>query len=365
MSAIATWLEGVTILDLSQYIPGPLASLMLADMGARVIKVEPPGGDPMADLGPRDRAGGPLFYRTLNAGKSVVRLDLKAAQGHARFLELVAEADVLIEGFRPGVMDRLDLSYARLAALNPGLIWCAISGYGASGPSALKAGHDANYLAEAGVLDRNGQGRPMFFDPPVADVSGSVFAALAIAGALNGRHRTGQGAMIDLALADVVMPLQMLQIADLGENGTVPTPGGTYLNGGAAYYNTYRTADDRHIAVGAVEPKFWATFSGAADRPDWIERQDEPIPQTALIADVAARIAELTLNDCLTRFAEGDCCVSPVLDIAAAIDQDRIPHRGLVRTATDGALQALFPAHVDGQPPATRPPLTPLDPSES
>lgn len=358
---IGDWLQGVTILDLSQYIPGPLATLMLADMGARVIKVEPPAGDPMQTLGPRAPDGGPLFYRTLNAGKSVLRLDLKDPDGHAAFLDLAHTADVLIEGFRPGVMARLGLSYDRLSALNPGLIWCAISGYGASGPSAQKAGHDANYLAEAGVLDRNGTDRPMFFDPPVADVSGSVFAALAIAGALNGRHRTGRGAMIDLALADVVMPLQMLQIADLGANGTVPKPGGTYLNGGAAYYNTYRTADGRHVAVGAVEPKFWAAFATAAGHPDWIARQGEPIPQSALIADVAACIGELTLAECLARFDLGDCCVSPVLDIGAALTESRIAHRGLVRPAPDGALQALFPAHVDGVPPAPRPPLEPFD----
>ena len=364
MTGMAGWLDGITILDLSQYIPGPLASLMLADMGARVIKVEPPNGDPMQDLGPRAPEGGPLFYQTLNAGKSVVRLDLKATDDHARFLDLVTDADVLIEGFRPGVMERLDLSFDRLSALNNGLIWCAISGYGASGPSALKAGHDANYLAEAGVLDRNGETRPMYFDPPVADVSGSVFAALAITGALNGRHRTGKGAMSDLALADVIMPLQMLQIADLGANGTVPKPGSTYLNGGAAYYNTYRTADERHITVGAVEPKFWAAFSTAAGQPEWIARQDEEIPQSALIADVTNRIAELTLEDCMARFAQGDCCVSSVLDIAAAMAQDRIPHRGLVRPDADGALQALFPARVDGAPPASRPRLKPFDPEQ-
>ena len=312
----------------------------------------------MQTLGPRDRQGGPLFYHTLNAGKSVIRLDLKAEDGKARFLELAREADVLIEGFRPGVMTRLGLDYDRLSAVNPGLIWCAISGYGAD-PAAQKAGHDANYLAEAGVLDRNGQDGPVIFDPPVADVSGSVFAALAIAGALNGRHRTGRGAMIDLALADVIMPLQMLQIADLGENGAIPARGGTYLNGGAAYYNTYRTRDGADVVVGAVEPKFWATFARAAGHPEWIDRQDEPIPQTALISDVAARIAELTLAECETLFADDNCCFSPVMDLAQAMSAPRIARRGLVREG-GGTVQALFPAHVDGAPPATRPPLKPL-----
>ena len=226
MSAIDTFLDGVRILDLSHYIPGPLASLMLGDMGAEVIKIEPPGGDPMQHLGPRDGGGNALFYETLNAGKSVTRLDLKSAAGVDELLRLVAAADVLIEGFRPGVMQRLGVDYTRLRQVNPRLIYCAISGYGAAGPGALKAGHDANYLAEAGVLDRNGTGRPMYFDPPVADVSGSLFAAMAILGALNGRNRTGEGCQIDLALADVIMPLQMLQIADYGANATVPERGG-------------------------------------------------------------------------------------------------------------------------------------------
>lgn len=354
MNPIGSFLSGVRILDLSQYIPGPLASLMLADMGAEVIKIEPPSGDPMQQLGPRDKQGGPLFYETLNAGKSVRRIDLKSKAGIDDFIELTREADVLIEGFRPGVMERLGLGYARLNEINPRLIYCAISGYGAAGADAQKAGHDANYLAEAGVLDRNGERRPAYFDPPVADVSGSLFAAMAILGALNGRHRTGRGCSIDLALADVIMPLQMLQVADLGENAAVPRRASTYLNGGAAYYNVYATSDGRHIVVGAVEPKFWHAFASAVERPQWIARHDETLPQRALIAEVAQRIAELTLAECRARFADDDCCVSPVLALDEALAADRIAQRDLVRAGVDGRLQSLFPVYVDEQPPQTR-----------
>jgi crotonobetainyl-CoA:carnitine CoA-transferase CaiB-like acyl-CoA transferase len=347
---MGSFLEGVRILDLSQYIPGPFASLMLADMGAEVIKVEPPGGDPMQHLGPRDQSGGALFYETLNAGKLVLRLDLKSADGRARLLELVSASDVLIEGFRPGVMGRLGVGYEQLKGVNPGLVYCAVSGYGAVGSGALKAGHDANYLAEAGVLDRNGIERPVYFDPPVADVSGSLFAALAILGALNGRHRTGKGCAIDLALADVIMPMQMLQVADWSVNATVPTRGGTYLNGGAAYYNVYETVDGRYVVVGAVEAKFWRAFCQAAGRPEWIERQDEAIPQSGLISDVAAFMRQLTLGECERRFAGDDCCFSVVLAIDEALAAERIKARGLVRGDADGRLQALFPALVDGLP---------------
>ena len=181
----------------------------------------------MQHLGARDATGRALFYETLNAGKSVLRLDLKSEQGVAQLVDLVRGADVLIEGFRPGVMTRLGIGYERLKQVQPGLIYCSISGYGAVGPSALKAGHDANYLAEAGTLDRNGGERPLFFDPPVADVSGSLFAGMAILGALHGRHQSGLGCQIDLALADVIMPVQVLQGADFGANGTAPARGGS------------------------------------------------------------------------------------------------------------------------------------------
>jgi crotonobetainyl-CoA:carnitine CoA-transferase CaiB-like acyl-CoA transferase len=352
---MSQWLAGVRILDLSQYIPGPLASLLLADMGADVLKIEPPSGDPMQTLGPRNHAGEGLFHQTLNAGKRILRIDLKHSQGREALLALAREADVLIEGFRPGVMERLGLGIALLRAHAPRLIVCSISGYGAAGESLQKAGHDANYLAEAGVLDRNGHGDPVFFDPPVADVSGSLFAAIAILGALQGRHRTGQGCAIDLGLADVIMPLQMLQVADFGENRAVPERRTTYLNGGAAYYQVYRTRDDRYVVVGAVEPKFWRRFSETAGHPEWVARQVEPLPQHRLIADVADVMAALSFDECLARFSDDECCVSPVLALDEAMVSPRLASRRLVVRAPDGSLQALFPAWVDGAPPAIRP----------
>ena len=348
------WLTGVRILDLSQYIPGPLASLLLADMGAEVLKIEPPAGDPMITLGPRSRAGAGLFHQTLNAGKRILRLDLKSEAGREHLLALARDADVLIEGFRPGVMERLGLDIGRLRAQAPRLIVCSISGYGAQGEALQKAGHDANYLAEAGVLDRNGSADPVFFDPPVADVSGSLFAAIAILGALQGRHASGHGCVIDLGLADVIMPLQLLQIADLGENATVPKRRATYLNGGAAYYQVYRTRDARHVVVGAVEPKFWRRFSQTAGHPEWEARQSEPLPQHRLIADVAEALGQWTLDECLQRFADDECCVSPVLDLDEALRGSRLASRRLVTRGPDGALQALFPAWIDGEPPPSR-----------
>jgi crotonobetainyl-CoA:carnitine CoA-transferase CaiB-like acyl-CoA transferase len=348
MSRLNTFLQGLRVIDVSAYLPGPMASLLLADMGADVLKIEPPQGDGMRLLGPRDATGKPLFHAAVNAGKTICRLDLKSSDGRETFLGHIDTADVLIEGFRPGVMARLNLDYNTLRERNPGLIFCSVNGYGAGGPLEQTAGHDANYLAMAGVLHRNGV-PPRFFDPPVADVTSSLFAAIAILGAVQGRRRDGLGCHIDLGIADVAMPLQLFEVAAFAASGTVPQPETTYLNGGAAYYHVYATADDRHVVVGAVEAKFWRCFAEAADHPEWIARQTEPLPQHALIADVAAFFGTIHLAECEARFAAGDCCVTPVLDLGEAVRSAHHRQRGVVR---DG--QALFPVLIDGEPPKIR-----------
>jgi alpha-methylacyl-CoA racemase len=352
-SRLNLFLAGLRVVDVSAYLPGPFASLLLSDMGADVIKVEPPGGDGMRLLGPRDAAGKPLFHAALNAGKTVRHIDLKSPDGNAEFLDLINTADVLIEGFRPGVMARLGLDTETLRARHSGLIVCSVSGYGATSPRAQEAGHDGNYLALAGVLHRNGI-PPRFFDPPVADVTSSLFAALAILGAMQARHKDGQGCHIDLAIADVAMPLQLFEVAALGVTGRVPQPETTYLNGGAAYYRVYPTADQRHVVLGAVEAKFWVNFCAAANRLDWIDRQNEPLPQHGLIADVAAFFATLRLTEIQARFVNTDCCLSPVLDLKQALESPYHQTRGVIRSGPDGNQQALFPALIDGQPPALR-----------
>jgi crotonobetainyl-CoA:carnitine CoA-transferase CaiB-like acyl-CoA transferase len=357
MSALNTWLAGVRVIDLSSYLPGPLATLFLADFGADVQKIEAPNGDEMRNLGPRDAQGRAVYYQSVNGGKTVRRMDLKDAQVREDFLRLADHADVLLETFRPGVMTRLGLDYATLAARNPRLVYCCINGYGIGSTLEQAAGHDANYLALAGVLERNGDAAPVFFDPPVADTTGSLYAVIAILGALRGRERTGRGCLIDIALADVAQPLQSFQVADYGARGAAPSRNETYLNGGAAYYRIYATRDGRHIALGAIEPKFWANFCETAGHPEWIARQGEPVPQRALTRDVAAFVATLSLAECVARFAPVDCCLAPVLTAAEALESGHVRERGLVRRGAAGDLQALFPARVDGQPPATRPPV--------
>ena len=188
-------LDGVRVLDLSQYLPGPYAAQILSDLGAGVVKVEPPSGDPMRRLGLLDGDGISVFYKLVNAGKTIVCLDLKSQQGRADFTTLAGRADALIESYRPGVLDRLGLGHEALAGLNPGLVHCALSGYGQSGPYAQRAGHDINYMALGGGLATSGPPTaPAMAHPPTADFAGGMQAALATLAALLRRARNGKGA---------------------------------------------------------------------------------------------------------------------------------------------------------------------------
>lgn len=361
MSALNGFLTGVRVLDLSRHLPGPLATLMLADMGAEVIKLEPPLGDEMRAIGPQGPSGRSVYYDAVNGGKTVCRIDLTKTEERERFLTLADQADIVVESFRPGVMERLGIGHDLLRRRNPRLICCALSGFGRDGPLAQRAGHDANYLSLAGVLSQNGADAPQFFDPPIADCTASLMAVIAILGALQSRQASGQGCLIDLALADAVMPLQTFQLAALGVLGHVPRGGREVLNGGAAYYRIYRTRDGRHVSLGAIEPKFWQRFCEAAGRADWLPRQGEPLPQDALAAEIAAYFSFLTLTEAMARFEPVDCCVAPVLDLAEAVAAPQAVHRDLVRRTGSGAFEALFPARIDGAAPSPRAPLREAD----
>src|SRR5271154_1260330 len=188
------FLAGIRVLDVSQFIPGPQAALHLADLGAEVVKVEPPGGEPMRVLGPMDPDGVSAFYKLMNRGKTVIELDLKSRDGKAAFADLVAAADVLVESYRPGVLDRLGFDRAALERLNPRLVHVALTGFGQTGPYRLRAGHDINYMALAGGLAASGPAeRPAFAYPPTADHASALQAALTAVAALLGRARTGRG----------------------------------------------------------------------------------------------------------------------------------------------------------------------------
>ncbi len=361
----AGFLTGVRVLDLSQYLPGPMATRILADLGADVVKVEPPEGDPLHHMNPlsgvQGAGAGERYYGSVNAGKSVIRLDLKSPDGKTAFEHLIERADVLLESYRPGVLERLGFGRDRLHKINPGLIHCALTGYGQSGPRSGDAGHDIGYAALTGGLAASGPvDRPSFNWPPVVDHSGAQQAAIAMLGALAAKDR--QGCFIDVALTDSYLAWQDWGLTGAGSAAAAEHPGRgeNLLNGGSACYGLYRTSDGRFIALGALETKFWGNFCQAVGRPQWLERQREPLPQTGLIGDVSDLIAGETLAYWSETLASVDCCFQPVLEYSETIADDYVTERGLLQSG-DGFLQVLFPAHIDGKPPQNRLPVQEVD----
>jgi alpha-methylacyl-CoA racemase len=328
-------LAGIRVLDLTRLLPGPLATRHLAEWGAEVIKIEGPAGQGQDDgarymgLVADDIAAQrpSLTFRTLNAGKTLLRLDLREAAGRDRLLEMARDADVLIEGYRPGVMQRLGLGWDTLHAANPRLVVCAISGYGQRGPWSQRAGHDINYIAMAGVLEQIGTPGGEIAVPnfQIGDLLGGSQAALSgLLAALVAAHRTGQGRFVDISMAHEVMRHHVLAAATLAATGRVPPPGRDLLSGGAPCYGVYRTADGRHLAVGALELKFWQALCEAIGRPDWAKRHwssgEMPGSEAAigLRGDLAATLAEQTMAHWLALLEGVDCCVTPVLRLDEA-----------------------------------------------
>jgi alpha-methylacyl-CoA racemase len=338
---VARFLDGVRIVDLSQYIPGPFATRQLADLGAEVIKIEPPGGDPMRRFMRRDGDAPSPVYRHLNRGKRVVELDLKSGSGREALDALLAEAEILLESFRPGVLARLGLDRERLSALNPKLIHCALSGYGQSGPYALRAGHDINYCALSSQAIVSGSTeRPVIGYPPIADHAAAMQAAVAMLAALHARGRHGRGAYIDISMSESILAWQYLpMLADAGERA------GNILNGGAACYNLYQCADGAFISIGAIETAFWENFCNAVGQPQWRERQFESMPQRALIEEVARLFSEHPLAHWQALLDPIDCCFEALL---GAADLARHPQFEARRALTpDGPC---YPAWIDDNP---------------
>ena len=305
-------LAGVRVIDLSQYIPGPFATRQLADLGADVIKIEPPGGDPMRRFMAAEKDGPPPIYRHVNRGKRVCRLDLKQDRGRRVLTQLLRGADILLESYRPGVLARLGFDRDSLNEINPRLIHCALSGFGQTGPYAQRAGHDINYCALAGQSIVSGTGeRPVIAYPPIADHASALQAAVAMLAALHGRENRDGGVFLDISITGSILAWQYLPMFDDDERAA------SILNGGAACYNIYRCADGAFISIGAIEPHFWRNFCEALQRPRWIERQFEPMPQRELIAEVGAVIEARSGDDWHRLLDSIDCCYAPLLDPSA------------------------------------------------
>ncbi|TKB47773.1 CoA transferase [Ferrimonas sediminicola] len=325
-------LTGLKVLDFSTLLPGPFASQLLADMGAEVIRIESPSRpDLLRQLSPRV-GGESAAHLSLNRNKRSLALDLKAPEARAVVRRLVAEHDILLEQFRPGVMARLGLDYPSLSECNPALIYCSLTGYGQSGPLASRAGHDINYLALSGLASYSGRREPVLGGTQLADLAGgSQQAVIAILAALFERQRSGRGQHLDVAMAEGALALNALAAAAVGAGAPVPGPGTEVLNGGGVY-DYYATADDRYLAVGALEPQFALAFFRAIGRPKWASQASATAGQQArLKGEIAEVIAGQTLAYWQQVFAPLDCCVEPVLTLDEAMAHPQFVERGMVR----------------------------------
>lgn len=321
-------LRGIRVLDLTRLLPGPVATLHLAEMGAEVIKIEEPGiGDYARMMGPV-RHSVSQFFATVNHGKQFLRMDLKQSTDCQLFLQMVQQADVVIESFRPGVMEKLGLGWATLKQHNPRLVMCAISGYGQDGPLAMAAGHDINYIAYAGVLQQNSlpNSKPSLPNLQIGDILGGAQTALqGILAALLAVKMGGPGRFIDVSMTDAVLANNIMPRVAFNSPGELPAPGRDLLTGGAPCYNVYRTSDDRYIAVGALELKFWQLMCDTLQRSDLRQQHwmcglaVASSASDAVLTELETLFASQTQANWCKLFASVDCCVTPVLSIDEAL----------------------------------------------
>ncbi|MBX3056106.1 MAG: CoA transferase [Anaerolineae bacterium] len=329
-------LASLKILDFTTLLPGPFGSMMLADLGADVLRVEAPTRPDMVRFVPPYDGDASAWHRLLNRNKRSIALDLKQPEAVEIVKRLVRGGgyDIVLEQFRPGVMDRLGIGYEALRAINPGLIYCAVTGYGQTGPYRDRAGHDNNYLALAGVMSHSGrqEGGPPPLGVQVADIGGGAMGAVVgILTAVIHRHHTGEGQFIDISMFDMSIAWHAHAVSHYLVGGQTPEPESWQLNGGS-YYDFYETADGRYLSVGSLEPKFWEGFCQAIERPDLIPRgfDQSPANQQALKADMRATISGKRLDEWTTIFAGYDVCVEPVLTIPEMVAHPQTQARQMI-----------------------------------
>jgi alpha-methylacyl-CoA racemase len=333
-------LDGIRVLDFSTLLPGPLATLILAEAGAEVIKIERPGvGDEMRGYAPKFGADS-VNFALLNRGKRSIALDLKSPDAVARLTPLLQNADVLVEQFRPGVMERLGLGYDALKPLNPRLIYCGITGYGRTGPRADQAGHDLNYLADTGMLmlSAGSDGAPVLPPALIADIGGGAYpAVINILLALQRRVATGEGCRLDVSMSDNLFPFMYWAMGNGLAAGEWPRPGGELVTGGSPRYQIYRTSDDHFVAAAPLEQRFWEVFCAEL-------HIDTAATRDAVAAIIRARPAE----EWRRRFAGKDICCTIAASMEAAMADPHFQARGLFDwgVASDGQRIAAAPVPV-------------------
>ena len=325
-------LDGIKVLDITRYLPGPFATQLLADFGAEVIKVEEPGGELGRFLPPFIGGLGTRFC-AVNRNKKSITIDLKSDKGKEIFKKLALSADVVIEQFRPGVMDKMGLGYNALKELNEGLIYCSVTGYGLSGPWVNRAGHDINYLNTSGIsaLTAGRDGVPVMSSVQIADMAGgSLYAVIGILLALFHRSRSGKGQIVDISMMDGALSLLAYTVGEWCGKGSVPETGREFLTGGFAMYNTYRCGDGRYAGLGAIEGKFWSGFCTKIGRENYINLQYDISKQEEIIADINSIMLERSRDEWVSFFADSDICFTPVLDLDEVSEHEQVRAREML-----------------------------------
>ena len=333
-------LATLKILDFSTLLPGPFASLLLADMGAQVLRVESPTRMDLVRVLPPHVDGTSASHAYLNRNKRCIALDLKQAQAVEVVKQLVQEYDIVLEQFRPGVMDKLGVGYEALKAINPRLIYVSITGYGQTGPFRDRAGHDINYLALAGVASYTGrrESGPLPLGVQLADIGGgSLHGVMGLLAAVIHRQQTGEGQQVDVSMTDCAFSLHGMAGAGYLAAGVEPEMEGLALNGGS-FYDYYRTRDGRWFSVGSLEPQFMQQFCAAIDRPELASRGLSPKPedQQALKREIAIEFEKHDFSEWQERFAALDACVEPMLSMAEAVEHPQLRERGVVTQVPNG-----------------------------
>jgi alpha-methylacyl-CoA racemase len=335
-------LSGVRVLDLTRLLPGAMATLHLADLGADVVKIEDTGaGDYSRAMG-RVRDGMSDSFRLLNRNKRAMRLDLKHPRGREAFLRLATRADVVVEGFRPGVVAKLGVAYDAVSAVNPRIVYCSISGYGQDGPYAMRAGHDINYIGYAGLGDQIGTSEsPVVPNFQIADLlGGALVPAMGILAALLDVRSSGRGRYVDVSMTDATFAHAVFPLLEYLERSKAPSRAAGMLDGGLPCYNVYRTRDGRFMAVGALEHKFWAKLCDMLGCP---ELKDSHLVYGADAEPVKARLsgifASRSQREWTEALADADCCVSPILAIDEALDNEQLRARSMI--VDEGGLMQL------------------------
>lgn len=334
-------LEGIRVLDLSQFLPGPMVTQTMADHGAEVIKIEPLTGEPVRNVGYRFN-GESVWFRNTHRGKKSVTLDLKDKDDHAVFMRLAADADVVVEAFRPGVVDRLGVGYEAVKAINPGVVYASISAFGQTGPDAHRPAHDIAIQAMAGVVSLNlgSDGKPTNPHMPVADMAGSFTAFIGILMALIRRQTTGQGDYIDVSMQDSTMAWLPNVTGPVFAENRAPRVKEERSFGGYAFFAPYETSDGRHIVLGGVEHKFVVNLLTALGRNDLIEVAcGAPGPsQEPVKAFLRGVFRGKTRDEWEEWFADKDVCFAPVLDLHEAFHRDHVARRDMLLCDEDGNL---------------------------